>query len=481
MIKLMAQRVALPAWLLLCLVLGGASAAGFLANACLQILALGLILWLLHTDSMTALSVPSRRFVAIIAGAATYLTATLIPVPSGIWMLFGNRDFVASGFILVGDPVPWLPISMTPDRTIAALLSLLPPLATFLLAIRADLVARQHTLVVLIAAILASIIFGVMQVVAGFHSDLYLYEGTSRGGATAFFANRNHLATLCLMGMPFATALLVQAKPSSSRSARTGQLVLAAGALAFLGVGALVVQSLAGWLLLLPTLLGCLLIFRFGRRGTRLQWLAAIGGAALAVALLAALFAPFTAVDIDRTVGELQPLERQQIMRNTARAIGDHLPMGAGFGSFQQIYPRYEDREQITPGYANRAHNDYLELALEGGLPGVALLGALMWWWVRQSVRAWSGTAKAGHFARAASIAILILLAHSLVDYPVRTAAIACVAALACAMLCVPYELSSSRLSSSRLVSGDGRRRMIDMGANPKLVATQHQSPLSST
>ena len=47
---------------------------------------------------------------------------------------------------------------------------------------------------------------------------------------------------------------------------------------------------------------------------------------------------------------------------------------GTGFGTFVPIYQSAESLESVVPQYINHAHNDYLELLLEGGAPAACLL-----------------------------------------------------------------------------------------------------------
>ena len=89
---------------------------------------------------------------------------------------------------------------------------------------------------------------------------------------------------------------------------------------------------------------------------------------------------------------------------------------------------------EVTSTYVNHAHNDYAELALETGVPGVAVLIAFPGWWGAAAWRAWR-SAEAGPYARAASIASAAILVHSLVDFPLRTAAIGACFAMCLALL----------------------------------------------
>jgi O-antigen ligase len=140
---------------------------------------------------------------------------------------------------------------------------------------------------------------------------------------------------------------------------------------------------------------------------------------------------------------------RTEILGTTSRAIRDFMPVGSGLGSFPRVYPLYEPAAQVTSEYVVHAHNDYAEVALELGLAGIVLMLLFLAWWFRAVWRAWQ-TAQAGPFARAAAIASAAVLVHSVVDFPLRTAAISacfgmCLALLADSRAAPPKEKTQLR------------------------------------
>jgi O-antigen ligase len=134
---------------------------------------------------------------------------------------------------------------------------------------------------------------------------------------------------------------------------------------------------------------------------------------------------------------------RQTMWSNTMPAIGDHLVLGSGVGSFPRVYRQYEDQAAVTPTFANHAHNDYLEIALEAGLPGLLLLAAFFLWWGSRAVPIWRSQA-ADRYAVAASIASAAILVHSIVDYPLRTAALSAIFAACLALMARPRARSDA-------------------------------------
>ncbi|RUY61945.1 O-antigen ligase family protein, partial [Mesorhizobium sp. M7A.F.Ca.CA.001.05.1.1] len=111
---------------------------------------------------------------------------------------------------------------------------------------------------------------------------------------------------------------------------------------------------------------------------------------------------------------------RAEFARTTIAGIEENWATGVGFGSFPKVYQIYEKGEMIFKPYVNHAHNDYLELALEGGAPVVFLVAAYA-----ILLFAFSVTARRDPLQKMAFLSVSFLLVHSLVDYPLRTAALA--------------------------------------------------------
>src|SRR5690606_27495054 len=98
--------------------------------------------------------------------------------------------------------------------------------------------------------------------------------------------------------------------------------------------------------------------------------------------------------------------------------------------------------DALLDKFANRAHNDFVEVWLELGVLGAGLAGLFVLWFVMRVRHVWKRselTSLDTLISRAATISIVLLLAHSAVDYPLRTTALLCVFALCCALLVEPY------------------------------------------
>lgn len=424
-----------PGFILLCLVLGG-SAQGIWTNAALQLGAVAIIAWALLARPAPPLS-DAARGLAMIAGLTVLLIGLqLVPLPAALWTALPGRDFVVEGLRLIGAAPGWSPLSLTPHATMDTALTLLPPLAVLVAMLWTGAYRGAWLAVAILAVILAAVLLGALQVGSAdpLTSQWYLYRRTNHGVATGFFANSNHMGALLVIGVPILFALARDLRDRATNvRAKSAILLLAVSGVLVLLLGIVLNESLAVLLLGPPVVLASATILL--PRQASLRWplagIAVLGG----LATLAAYVSPLH----DRIVGgNMTSIEERQVMwANTASAIPDFLPWGSGVGSFATLYPRYEAPETVTPTFNSHAHNDYLEIALETGAPGILLLIVFLIWWGARTRSIWSSTA-ADPYAQAATIVTAALLLHSMVDYPLRTAALSAVMAAFLAIMARP-------------------------------------------
>jgi O-antigen ligase len=429
--KLLALTV--PVYLLACLLLGGSAQATW-GNLTLQLAGLLILVWASATTIPMAGSTPARPLLWLAVAAVVLIALQLIPLPPAVWTSLPGRGIIASDLALAGVALPWMPISLDPYATWAAALQLIPPLAIVAGIVRLGAYRESWLVVALAAATIAGVMLGAAQVGSTdpFRSPFYLYPQVNWGAATGFFANTNHMGSLLLCTIPFLCAVVARAR-QGRRSGRQKQsvMVLAAGGLLVVLVGIALNGSLAVWMLTVPVALGSLLIMLRGRTPRR------VAGSLIVLAVLAAPVAIGLSSRLPGTGNAVSVSSRADMARLTTRALADHFPVGSGIGSFVRLYPRYEDPTMVDSTYVVHAHNDYLELALETGVPGLILLIAFLAWFVRRALSVWRSDSREP-MPRAASIAVAALLAHSLVDYPLRTSALAALFAIGVAFLAEP-------------------------------------------
>jgi len=128
------------------------------------------------------------------------------------------------------------------------------------------------------------------------------------------------------------------------------------------------------------------------------------------------------------------------------------MPLGSGLGSFLNVYRLYESPDTVTNEYVIHAHNDYAELALELGLAGVVLMLMFLATWLVAAKAVWRRESW-NPFAQAASIASAAVLIHSMVDFPLRTAAISASFAMCLALMAerrMPVRVDANDLRPAR-------------------------------
>lgn len=434
-----------PAYLFLCLIVGG-SAQGYWGNAFLRLLAIAIIVWALCSRREQRLPRAIKQLLILIGLAVAVGLVQLIPLPWPLWVSLPDHEQFVEGFQLLGIEPTALPASLAPYDTIATLLALLPPLGM----LAAMIVARGYSpvwlAVALVCGTVAGVLLGILQVTSAdpINSPWYIYRQSNFGVATGFFANGNHMASLLLVTIPFIAALGATARErAKDLRLRSAALALAAGCLVVVILGLVLNGSLAGYGLGVPVVLASLLLLVGTKSAIARGGLVAV--AVCSLVALALLWVSPVSRDAATSVSS-----RQAILVNSVELLREFGPVGTGLGTFQKAYRLTENPDTVDRYFANHAHNDYLELAVEAGLPAVLLiLLFLIWWgrWVRRMLR----SPAADQFAIAGAIASAAILLHSLVDYPLRTASMSAIFAI-CLVLMVQSRRSSKSETDLRPV-----------------------------
>jgi O-antigen ligase len=364
------------------------------------------------------------------------LLMQLVPMPPDLWARMPGHGIYSTIAQRTGT-IEWRPWTLSPDLTLNALAALLPATAIGLLTFALDFRGRLVLARLIVGIGCFSAVLGMLQFAAG-GTSLHLFRTTSENSAVGLFANRNHEAVLMACSLPLLAALAsIRLRRDELSKGHLGQ-ALAAGAL--LLMGATVTGSRMGLLLSLVglgTAIAIILVtarresFALSRASLAAA-IAALGAIVLSLTLLLARSGAaqrLAADPVDQTrLAALAP------MLKAARAF---FPFGAGFGTFDEIYRRFEPDALLSTIYLNQAHNEPAQLAIEGGAPALTLLLLFLAWWARACVRA-AGSARSAS-RRALAIAMvavtLILMLSSAVDYPLRTPLLSGIFAIACVEL----------------------------------------------
>ncbi|HEX4801732.1 MAG TPA: O-antigen ligase family protein [Sphingomicrobium sp.] len=421
-----------PAYLFACLILGG-SAQGIWQNMILQLAGVAIIAWAAAAPADEPLLPPAKQLLLLAIVGILVIALQLVPLPPAVWSSLGPRHEFVEGYRALRLGVPALPLSMTPAETLDSLLAVIPPLAIFCAVVRLRAFRPGWLAIALLAGTVAGILIGALQVASSSsgQSPWYLYEDTNVGAGVGFFANANHMAILLVVSLPFLAAIAATARRSNVQR-YSAVLALTIGIALVVMVGLALNRSLAGYGLALPVLAASALIVLPSSSPLRI-WAVVLAS----LLVIAAIFGlEVTSIGSAKFGQEASTSvqSRADILATTTTAMKDFLPFGSGLGSFRRVYHLYERPEQVTNIYVIHAHNDYVELALELGVAGMILMALFLAWWAVAVWRVWR-TAEAGPFARAASIASAAILVHSVVDFPLRTAAISACFAMCIALL----------------------------------------------
>jgi len=381
----------------------------------------------------------SRTVIVLTAATLAMVVIQLIPLPPSAWLALPGRSILAEAAEASGQSQPYRPISISPVGTWNALWSLVVPVVTLVLALRLTAPEHRRLLTVLLVLTGASGLYALLQFSGG-QLDHPLINDIL-GDVSGNFANRNHFALFAAIGCllspiwafntprparwryPAAAALVVL----------FGLLILASGSRAGLLLGAI---GIAAGLFAVrgPAL-------RELKRLPRGLALAFVGGAfAFALAALVLSITMDRAVSLDRVAG----LESGEDLRARALPVvlaitGEYFPVGTGFGTFDPAYRMAEPYELLNRQYFNHAHNDLLEIVLEGGILAAILLIAAIGWWLWKSAGVWRRPAEPGAMLPLAGSSVLLLvMVASIWDYPARTPIVMAVIILAAVWLARP-------------------------------------------
>ena len=418
---------------------GGGTRTGFAGDVVLQLACVpGLIaaLFLHDPDSRP----PSGRIALFCLLLIAVPLVQLIPLPAWLWTRLPGRGLAAETYSVLGESIPWHSLSLAPRATWLALTSLIVPITIVLLVARMNYVDRRAMAVATVVLTGISSVVGLVQIAGGAQSPFRFYAITNLTDAVGFFANRNHFADLMCAGIlllaPFAIPSTDRKSERASTSQNAGALYAAVGVAGILFLGALSgSKSRAGLVLGTFSFLSAVAIILRQQRAER-------GSAFVKYGVIAATAVMLVIVPLalSRTADRFQadPLQDGRVVFSlkTLQLAFANLPFGSGMGSFQPVYSMNEaPQDMILNTYLNRAHDDPAEVLLEAGLLALVPLALFLLWYVRRAVVIWTrpleGAASLDTaIAKASTLVLLVVAAHSLLDYPLRTGAIMAVVAM---------------------------------------------------
>ena len=372
----------------------------------------------------------ARGATLILCAAILLCVVQLVPLPPGMWRALPGRAAFADP--LVSPPDLWRPWSVVPGATVNALFSLIVPLAVLVLATGVREEQKHWISVAVLAVIALALLVGLIQFTGAQIVNPFV-NGTP-GAVDGMLANRNHFALLLAIGLLIAPVWGLGVGSTSRVRAP-----VALGLVLLLVLTILASGSRAGMALGVVALVLGLAMSRRGlqsalRRYPRWTLPAlGVGIVALIGIFVLASVAADRAVSIDRLVDQDAGQDMRARGLPTVLAITRaYFPFGSGLGSFDPIFRMHEPFALLKPTYFNHAHDDFLEIVLTAGSPGLLLLLTAIGWWLWRSAVAWRGEAV---LPKLGSAVLLLIQLASIVDYPARTPIIMAIATIAAVWL----------------------------------------------
>lgn len=431
------------AFLALALAVGGAGLAFPLLEMMLELTAIGLAAYLIVSRRSWRFNKLTRAALVLLALILLLPLVQLLPLPPAVWHGLPGREGPAGIDALLGWDT-WRPWTLDVEATLRSFLRVLPAAAAFLACLFLPPPQRARLLLIVVGFALGGALLGVLQLVTG--GRLTPYPSGHLGYPVGLFVNRNHNAAFMLASMPLLGALAASAITHGKRP--TPVIIGAVSLLLILIVVVLGTTSRMAFALLPIAVAACLFIL-FRRNAPFRMVLPSLG---VVVAILLYLFA---SGGFSRTLARFSSLDdgRFGYWADVNWALDQYGLAGTGLGTFIPIFQSAETLDSITPAIVNHAHNDYLEVLLEGGLAGAFLLFAFGCFFAfvlyRLSQSRQSAERAANRTAAAASIVLLLLA--SIVDYPLRMPALSVTLAILCAVM-LPAKADASKVAGRSLV-----------------------------
>lgn len=266
------------------------------------------------------------------------------------------------------------------------------------------------------------------------------------------FVSRNNFAAWISLSMAIPLGLLL------SGALKKDKVLLYITATALMGVSLLLSGSRGGLVAFIAEILVLLLISYSPKQKSRVVMKFGLAALLLLLVAAGAVFVggetSLTRIANERGVTDTTT-SRSYIWSVTAKIIADSFPLGVGIGAFPQAFSKFDANSGTAR--VEQAHNDYLQLLSDAGLPG-ALLGLwFLWLLIRISGKTITSSQGYQRGLAAGSIAgIFACLIHSIFDFVLHTTAIAM---LFLTLLAILVSSANLPAQENKVVSGKRRYR----------------------
>jgi O-antigen ligase len=375
----------------------------------------------------------SLRSAAVPAALIGLVIFQLVPLPGVLVRLLRPDNPMVNATAPGSDQHSFSSLSIAPYNTRMHVTLLVCCAAVFFFArmLGQDRASRRRLVTWLVTLGTFEALYGLIQYLTGWQKIFGYVKKYNLEEATGTYINRNHFAGFLEMVIPFGVALVLYQNAKLPRKVVQGRNARIKRML-----GGRKLPRIGLWLLA-ATVMVAGLFFSLSRMGiisavASLAVMAAFSGfqrrAGLSVAagimacgiILVLWMGAGPALGRFGAIGEEYASadeSRWSLWKDTARLIGAHPLLGSGLGTFPVAFTRVQST--FLGQFVNHAHNDYLELASDLGIPAAALFfgstGALLMRVARKVASSEVSFERAMALGCLGSIAAILL--HSLTDF----------------------------------------------------------------
>jgi O-antigen ligase len=349
-------------------------------------------------------------------------------------------------------------LSIVPYQTRSELLILLSCSIAFILAVLTAAERRRKLFLIRSMVTLGAVeaFYGLVQYLTKWQTILWYPKKYDLEEATGTYVNRNHFAGLLEMILPFAVCFAFYQAEKVWSNRRRRRINMGAN-----------LPALCFWLAVAIVLVAAL-VFSRSRMGMLAAWsslVLVIGLIALARKTVpAAVTAVFVMLSLSLAawIGVRPALtrftslgrefsgseSRLPIWFGAAELIRGHPLGGTGLGTFPTAYTPFQTT--FLTQFVNHAHNDYLELASDLGIPIAAVLFLSILGVIAHALRRFlrSGSRLERYVSLACGGSIVAILLHSLTDFNLYIPANALIFAVILGIAVAPIREMSAEVSA---------------------------------
>lgn len=359
---------------------------------------------------------------------------------AAIWMVIQMTPGLPSWLVhplwfeasaIIGTPVSPI-ISLDSEATGTALMRFLSYGGVFWLSARycQDAEKAAFMLRAFVVASMIYALYGLIVFFSGLEMILWFDKWAYRGHLVSTFVNRNSYATYAGLGLITSIALTfdvvgkrLHGHLSAKELLRTFfETVLNKGWLPFIclivtATALLLTHSRGGFLSTSLAMLVLIVALSYAKLLPRL-----FGYSISAIAILGGLFAFNLSGDIVIKRLEQTTLEtsvRDDLYLRVIDAISSNPILGTGYGTFEKAFLAFKTQD-LSRFTWDKAHNSYLELAMELGWPATAAIVAAFIWLVGVFIHGLRTRQRRRVYAAIGLASTILVAAHSLVDFSLQ-------------------------------------------------------------